>query len=88
MEESIGVCIIGIENNVVTKYVVNNLLEKTKCNINVYLLLLADNNSGDYGYQNEKVSVICRHNTEDKKYTLCDLVNENFNRVKEDYCVL
>jgi len=88
MEESIAVCIVGIENNIVTKYVVNNLLEKTKCNIHIYLLLLAQDEHGDYGYQHEKVSVICRHNTEDKKYTLCDLVNENFNRVKEDYCVL
>lgn len=91
MEERIAVCVVGIENNVVTNYVVKNLLEKTKCNVHVYLLILGSEESvhGDYGFSIEKVSVVCRHNSLEKQYTLCDLVNENFERVKdEEYCVL
>lgn len=91
MEEKIAVCIVGVENDVATNYVVNNLLCKTKCNLNVYLLVLGGENCihGDYGFKKENVSIVCRHNSIEKQYTLSDLVNENFNRVQdEEYCVL
>lgn len=90
MQESIAVCIVGLKDNIVTNYVVKNLLDKTKCNVRLYLLELTENDcTHDENEQQNNVSVVYRHNTLEKNYSLCDLVNENFKRIQnEEYCVL
>lgn len=89
MQNEVGVCIVGSNNDYTTKYVIDNLISKTSCNIRFYITLISNGEQHDSIFKEyENAEVNYKQITSEVKTTLSDLINENLSKVKEDYCVI